>query len=154
YLFNVVPLRLPVAAITEGDQLVGLRLQRTRLEGGQAVPIDGAFEEMRAPLVISSIGSIPEPLEGVEQDGHLYRWADPDLGRLGGYDPVFSAGNVVTGKGNIVASRKHSVRVTSLVIESYLGLGNGRHEGEEALLAATTREADAATGELMATLSH
>jgi len=154
YLFSVVALRLPVAAITEGDRLVGLRLQRTRLENGQAVAIEGAFEDMRAPLVVSSIGSIPEPLEGVEQDGHLYRWADPDLGRLGGYDSVFSTGNVVTGKGNIVASRKHSVRVTSHVIESYLGLGNGRHEGEEALLVATTRETDAATDQLMATLSH
>jgi hypothetical protein len=100
----------------------------------------------------SSIGSVPEPMAGVEQDGHLYRWADPDLGRLGGYESVFSMGNVVTGKGNIVASRRHSVRVTSHVIESYLGLGNGRHEGEEALLAPTTRAADAAAMRLMATL--
>jgi len=116
------------------------------------VPVDGAFEELRAPLVVSSIGSVPEPMEGVEQDGHLYRWADPDLGRLGGYESVFSTGNVVTGKGNIVASRKHSVRVTTHVIEQYLGLGNGRHEGEETLLAEVTADADAAGKALMASL--
>ncbi len=152
YLFTVMPLRLPVAVLAEGERLAGLRLQRTRLEGGQAVPVEGAFEDVPAPLVVSSIGSVPEPMEGVEQDGHLYRWADPDLGRLGGYESVFSTGNVVTGKGNIVASRKHSLRVTSHVIESYLGLGNGRHEGEEALLGSENREADATGERLLAAL--
>ena len=152
YCFNVRAQRVPVGLLTEGDRLVGLRLQRTRVEGGQAVPVDGAFEELRAPLVVSSIGSVPEPMEGVEQDGHLYRWADSDLGRLGGYESVFSTGNVVTGKGNIVASRKHSVRVTTHVIEQYLGLGNGRHEGEETLLAEVTADADAAGKALMASL--
>ena len=152
YCFNVRAQRLPVGLLTEGDRLVGLRLQRTRVEDGRAVAIDGAFEEVRAPLVVSSIGSVPEPMEGVEQDGHLYRWADADLGRLGGYDSVFSTGNVVTGKGNIVASRKHSVRVTTHVIEQYLGLGNGRHEGEEALLAGAESEADDAARALMGSL--
>ncbi len=152
YLFTVTPLRMPVGLLTEGERLVGLRLQRTRVEGGRAVGIPGAFEEVRAPLVVSSIGSVPEPMEGVEQDGHLYRWADPELGRLGGYDSVFSTGNVVTGKGNIVASRRHSVRVTTHVIESYLGLGNGRHQGEEALLAQLTDDADAAVAQLAETL--
>ena len=152
YLFTVMPLRVPVEVLGDGDRLAGLRLQRTRLEGGQAVPVDGAFEDVCAPLVVSSIGSVPEPMGGVEQDGHLYRWTDPDLGRLDGYESVFSTGNVVTGKGNIVASRKHSVRVTSHVIEAYLGLGNGRHEGEEALLAAGGDAADAETDRLLATL--
>ena len=152
YLFTVMPMRIPVAVLADGDRLAGLRLQRTRLEGGQGVPVDGAFEDVRAPLVVSSIGSVPEPMGGVEQAGHLYRWADPDLGRLGGYESVFSTGNVVTGKGNIVASRKHSVRVTSHVIESYLGLGNGRHEGEEALLAPTRDAADSEADRLMAPL--
>jgi NADPH-dependent glutamate synthase beta subunit-like oxidoreductase len=154
YLFNVMPLRVPVGLLTAGDRLVGLRLQRTRIEGGQAVGIEGAVEDFRAPLVVSSIGSVPEPMEGVEQDGHLYRWADPELGRLGGYDSVFSTGNVVTGKGNIVASRKHSARVTTHVIEGYLGLGNGRHQGEEALLAQLTEDADEAVAQLAETLRH
>jgi hypothetical protein len=42
----------------------------------------------------------------------------------------------------------------SHVIEQYLGLGNGRHEGEEALLAETRGEADAAAARLMATLQR
>src|SRR5262249_15893787 len=125
YCFNVRAQRVPIGLLTEGDRLVGLRLQRTRVERGQPVPAAGPCEAPRRRVVVSPRGSGPEPMEGVEQDGHLYRWADPDLGRLGGYESVFSTGNVVTGKGNIVASRKHSVRVTTHVIEQYLGLGNG-----------------------------
>jgi len=152
YLFTVMPLRLPVGLLTKDDRLVGLRLQRTRLEGGQAVPVEGAFEEVRTPLVVSSIGSVPEPMEGVEQDGHLYRWTDADLGTLGGYETVFSTGNVVTGKGNIVASRKHSVRVTTHVIEDYLGLGNGRHQDEGALLEQLSGTPDVGTAQVEAAL--
>src|SRR5262245_35746849 len=154
YLFTVMPLRLPVGLLTEGDRLVGLRLQRTRLEGGQAVPVEGAFEEVCTPLVVSSIGSVPEPMEGVELDGHLYRWADADLGTLGGYETVFSTGNVVTGKDSIVAPSKHSVRVATHVIEDYLGLGNGRHQDEGAILEPLSGAPDAGTAQLEAALRH
>jgi hypothetical protein len=44
---------------------------------------------------------------------------------------VFSAGNVVTGKGNIIASRKHATKVASELIERFLGLGEEGHVGEE-----------------------
>src|SRR5262249_43678150 len=74
YGFGVRAQRVPVGPLPRGDRLVGLRLQRPRIEDGRAVPVAGAFEEVRAPLVVSSIGSVPEPMEGVEQDGHLYRW--------------------------------------------------------------------------------
>jgi hypothetical protein len=67
--------------------------------------------------VISSIGSIPEPIEGIETKGELFRFTDWELGRLDGHPNVFSAGNVVTGKGNIVASRKHAAAVASRVAE-------------------------------------
>jgi NADPH-dependent glutamate synthase beta subunit-like oxidoreductase len=123
YCFAVRPQRLPVGLLVEGDRLVGLRFQETRVEGGRAVPVPGAFEDVRAPLVVSSIGSVPEPLAGIAQDGVLYHFVDPHLGRLDGYETVFSAGNVVTGKGNIAVSRKHSISVTTHLIERFLGLG-------------------------------
>jgi NADPH-dependent glutamate synthase beta subunit-like oxidoreductase len=148
YCFTVCPLRLPVGLIVEGDRLAGLRFQRTRVEDGKAVPVDGAFEDVHAPLVVSSIGSIPEPMTGITMKHQLYQWADQQLGRLAGYETVFSAGNVVTGKGNIVASRKHSVAVSTHVIEQYLGVGNGKHDGEESLLAATTAGVDATASRL------
>lgn len=58
--------------------------QRMSLEGGRVVP--GPVEDVHEPLVVSSIGSVPEPTRGVEQEGRLYRWTAPDLGGLLGHD--------------------------------------------------------------------
>jgi len=82
-------------------------------------------EEVRGAQVISSIGSIPEPLEGVPQKGELYAYSDWDLGRLPDFPTLFSAGNVVTGKGNIVDSRKHARHVGQHVRDEYLKLVDG-----------------------------
>jgi ferredoxin--NADP+ reductase len=134
YCFQVCPQMMPVAPIVEGDRLAGLRFQKTEVVDGKAVGIDGAFEDVRAPQVISSIGSIPEPMPGIPQDGQFYRFADDELGSIEGFETVFSTGNVVTGKGNIKESRKHSMAVSSHLIESFLGLG-ADEQGEENLLA-------------------
>lgn len=121
YLFAVEPLRAPVGLIVEGDRLVGLRFARSAVEGGKLRTTD-EVSEVRAPFVISSIGSIPEPIPGIPEKGELYAFEDWELGRLAGWATLFSVGNVVTGKGNIVASRKHSRRVSKHLVESYLGL--------------------------------
>ena len=134
YCFTVCPLRAPVGLLVEKGRLAGLRFQRMRVEDDTPVPVAGAFEDVHAPLVVSSIGSIPEPMAGIPIHGQLYEWADDQLGRLAGYPTVFSVGNVVTGRGNILASRRHSASVSAHVIERFLGLGNGGPGGEEALL--------------------
>jgi hypothetical protein len=69
------------------------------------------------------------------------------VGKLDGFPSVFSVGNVVTGKGNIVASRKHAAHVSGSAIEHFLGVAaSGGHAGEEQLLdaahAAAAEEAD------------
>jgi NADPH-dependent glutamate synthase beta subunit-like oxidoreductase len=148
YAFRVRPLMVPVGMIVEGDRLVGLRFQHTRVENGKAVPIPGEIEDVRAPLVVSSIGSIPEPMAGIAQDGVLYRFIDRDLGRLKGYDTVFSTGNVVTGKGKIRDSRQHSVAVTTHLVERVLGLDG--HAGEEKLAEATTAGASETAAQVAA----
>ena len=134
YLFQVRPQCVPVGLLVENDRLVGLRFQRTEIAGARTIPVEGAIEEVRAPLVISSIGSIPAALPGIPQRGEVYDFTDPQLGRLAGYDTVFGAGNVVSGKGNILASRKHSIQVGTHVIEQFLGLNEDHHMGEEAAL--------------------
>lgn len=138
YLFDLRPQRVPVGLLVEGDRLVGLRFQRTDIVGSRVIPVEGAIEEVHAPLVISSIGSIPAPLPGIPQRGEVYDYTDRELGRVAGYDTVFGAGNVVTGKGNILASRKHSIQVGTHVIEQFLGLNEDHHEGEEAALDSIT----------------
>ncbi len=142
YLFRVQPLRLPVGLLEEDERLVGLRFQHTRVEAGQVVPVVGALEEVRAPLVVSSIGSIPEPMPGIRERDELYDFSDRELGRIAGYETVFGAGNAVTGKGNIAASRRHSIEVATHLIEEFLGLGQGTHDGEEQLLESITTPVD------------
>jgi NADPH-dependent glutamate synthase beta subunit-like oxidoreductase len=129
YRFKIEELCMPDALIVEDGRLAGLRFRRTRAEGGKVIPTDETFER-RGPYVISSIGSIPLPIEGIETRGELFRFTDWDLGRLEGFPTVFSAGNIVTGKGNIIASRKHAKRVSQIVAESFLGLANDGHAGE------------------------
>ena len=146
YRFEFEPLSAPDGLIVEDDRLVGLRFRRTRIEGGRVVPLDETFEA-RGAYVISSIGSIPEPLEGIPMKGELFAFDDWDLGRIEGYPTLFSAGNVVTGKGNIVASRKHASFVEEKV-ERFLGLDESGHEGEEELLDGDRERAAAVAGEV------
>ena len=135
YRFKVEPLCMPEGLIVEGDRLVGLRFRRTRAEGGRIIPTDETFER-RGAYVVSSIGSIPEAIGGIAMKGELFDFVDWDLGSLDGYPTVFSAGNVVTGKGNIVASRKHARGIGETIAKAFLGLGEG-HTGEEGLAEAT-----------------
>lgn len=133
YRFKIEPLSAPDGLIVENDRLVGLRFRRTKMENGKLVDTDETFER-RGSVVISSIGSIPEAIPGIDMKGELFAFSDWNLGRLDAYPNVFSAGNVVTGKGNIVASRKHAGHVAAEVIASFLGVGARGHAGEGALL--------------------
>jgi len=124
FLFKVRPLRAPHSLIIENDRVAGMRFARTRMDGGKLVQTD-ELEEVRGAQVISSIGSIPEPIEGVPMKGELYGYTDWDLGRLPDFPTLFAAGNVVTGKGNIVDSRKHAKHVGQHVRDHYLSVADG-----------------------------
>jgi NADPH-dependent glutamate synthase beta subunit-like oxidoreductase len=124
YLFHVRPLRAPHSLLIENGRVVGMRFAVTKMEGGKLVTT-AETEDVRGSQVISSIGSIPEPIEGVPQKGELYAYSDWDLGRLPDFPTLFAAGNVVTGKGNIVDSRKHARHVGNYVRDEYLKLANG-----------------------------
>ena len=151
YRFKFEPLSAPDELVVEGDRLVGLRFRRTKIEDGRVVTTDETFER-RGSCVISSIGSIPEPMPGIPMKGELYAFTDWNLGRLADYPSVFSVGNIVTGKGNIVASRKHAAQVAEEVIAKFLGLGEGGHAGEEALLEGASERAAASAEEIAAHL--
>lgn len=140
YRFKVVPLCAPDGLIVKDDRLVGLRFRRTKIENGRVVMQDETFD-VRAPAIISSIGSIPEPIEGIDMKGELFDFKDWDIGKLDGYPTVFSVGNVVTGKGNIVASRKHATQVSKEAIEAYLGVADENVDRAEAVQARAGKNA-------------
>src|SRR5260370_27778802 len=69
YLFRVQDRRMPIGLIVEEGRLAGLKLVETKVEGRRAEPIPGSEHELRAPLVVSSIGSVPEIIPGITMKG-------------------------------------------------------------------------------------
>jgi NADPH-dependent glutamate synthase beta subunit-like oxidoreductase len=153
YGFQVEPLSAPEALIVENERVVGLRLRRTKMENGKLVTTDETYER-RGAYVISSIGSIPEPIPGIPMKGELFAFTDWNAGRLDGYPNLFSVGNVVTGKGNIVASRKHAAHVYEDALASFLGLEEDGHTREAALASRAEAGARQTSGHVAAHLAH
>ena len=125
YLFRVQDRRLTTGLLVENGRLAGLKVAETKIDGRRAEAIPGSEQELRAPLVISSIGSVPEILPGIAMKGEYYTFADEELPRYTGCNNVFGVGNVVTGQGNIRVSLVHSQKVMNHLIENYMGISNG-----------------------------
>ena len=119
-LFEISPLHLPVDMIVEQDRLAGLVFEKMEIANG-SLRGTGERVSMRAPLVISSIGSIPEDL-GLAMVGDFYAFRDPEHGELAHHPNLYGVGNAVTGKGNLVVSRKHAGHVARHVAEQIAGI--------------------------------
>ena len=141
YLFRFQDRRLTTALVVENGRVLGLQVAETKIEGRRAEPIPGSEHELRAPLVISSIGSVPEFLPGIAMKGEYYTFTDEDLPRYSGADRVFGVGNVVTGQGNIRVSLVHSQKVTKQLIDSYLRAENASPAASVSFASAEARAA-------------
>ena len=120
YLVSFQDLSSPVAPIADGDRLVGVRFQKNAQVDGKLVATD-EHVDVATTFVVSSIGSIPELIPGVPAKGELYRWKDTETGALDGTThDVHGLGNVLTGKGNIIESRKSSKKVMAQLIDEAL----------------------------------
>ncbi|HKU39663.1 MAG TPA: hypothetical protein VJR89_15995 [Polyangiales bacterium] len=124
YLVRVRDCHAPVDALIEGDRMLGLRFRKTELVDGKLRELPGSDYDVRSPLIVSSIGSVPEPMPGVPTKGELYDYADWTTGALRGLRGVYGLGNVLTGKGNIKESRENAREVSQRTIEAYLGIGS------------------------------
>lgn len=141
--FRFFECHLPTGIIVENERMVGLKMRRTEIRDNKVVELPGSDLEVRAPMVISSIGSIPYEIKGIPMKGEFYTYKSWDTGELAGFDGVYGVGNVVTGKGNIAVSRRHGKAVSEHLIANYLGLGNAPlhvKEGVTAAADADTRE--------------
>jgi ferredoxin/flavodoxin---NADP+ reductase len=128
YLVHFEERCAPVGFVEQDGRLGGLVFQRTLVRDGRVSAVEGSDFEVRSPFVISSIGSVPEPLSGVPMKGELYDYADWETGALEGHPGVFGLGNVLTGRGNIKDSRQNAKFVAGHILESYLGVGEpGAH---------------------------
>jgi NADPH-dependent glutamate synthase beta subunit-like oxidoreductase len=142
FLFRVHPHAVARRLATDNGRVVGVVVARTEYQGRKLVTVEGTDETIPTPLVVSSIGSIPDPVPGIPMDGEFYKYEDWNVGKLAGWEGVFALGNVVTGKGNIAVSRKHGKFVAEHVMASYLGVA-APGQRVDALAAASERIADA-----------
>jgi ferredoxin/flavodoxin---NADP+ reductase len=135
YLFRFQDRRMTTGIIVENGRLVGLKLAETKVEGRKAEPIPGSEQELRTPLVVSSIGSVPEKLPGINMSGEYITFTGKDIPRYTALNRVFGVGNVVTGQGNIRVSLVHSQKVTKRVLE-----GMACNDGKTAAAAPASAE--------------
>ena len=124
YFVKFEELSRPVATIVEGERLTGIRFQKTEVVDGRVRGLGGTELDVHAPMVISSIGSIPKPIEGIPTRGELYHYDSWDTGEVHGLPGVFGLGNVLTGKGNIRDSRANAIEIIEKVVAAYLGVGD------------------------------
>src|SRR6266403_5116981 len=125
FLFEFQELRAPSGVIADDGVMVGVNFSRTEVADGQVRIVQEAAESAHAKLTISSIGSIPEPIQGIPQQGEVYTYVDREVGLLMDSETaVFAAGNVLTGKGNIKDSLESGTEIGIRVAEAYLGLSD------------------------------
>jgi len=121
YLFKIEESHAPVNTIVENGRLAGLVFQRTKAMDGNLQLLSGTEHEVKSPLIVSSIGSTPEPLPNLSSHGELLPIEDSEIGQIRGFKNVFALGNAVTGRGNIKESLLHSRQVSKRVMDDYLG---------------------------------
>jgi NADPH-dependent glutamate synthase beta subunit-like oxidoreductase len=122
FLVHFAPNHALKAPLLDDGRLCGLVFEQTRTVDGKLVTLPNSEQTYRADLVVSSIGSIPQPIAGVPMRGELIDFADHNTGRVRGFDAVFGLGNALTGKGNIKDSRRNALQISTHVAEAYLGL--------------------------------
>jgi ferredoxin--NADP+ reductase len=155
YLFRMRPLALPVALIVEDDRVAGVRFVATEMRDGKAVALPDQAFDLRSGLVVSAIGSLPEPLPGIVMNGTFYDYANWETGAYAPVPGVFGVGNVVTGRGNIKASEHHAKDVAHWLVEHYLGVqDDDAARSVDGLAAGAQARAEAAAASVAAHLAR
>jgi len=120
YLFEFIPLSIPVNFTEKEGKLTGVIFQKVAVENGKIKPLENSFFEIKTDLLISSIGSLPEEIEGLHYEYSSLKMRDEADYHVYGYGNVFAVGNAVTGKGNILESKKHGKQMTELIMDKHL----------------------------------
>ncbi len=122
YRVNIEPCTVARSCIVEQGMLKGLVFERSEIvEGKVRVQPESSFD-VRAPLIVSSIGSIPRPIAEIPMTGELYQFANRETGELADHPGVYGLGNVLTGQGNIRDSRQSALDISQTILDEYLGL--------------------------------
>ena len=117
FLFNVLECTQPVGLDIVDDNLEGLEVVKNEIIDNKPTQIENSNQILKANTIISSIGSLPEPIDGIPMNGSTYDIIDEDSGKFNSLDKVHGMGNAITGKGNIKASRISAKTVGDLTID-------------------------------------
>lgn len=116
YLFNFEEKCVPKGFEQKNGHLSRMTFERVQHKDYQGKP---EIFEFDTELVISSIGSLPEALPSIPYKGDYLRTYGEFGHKIEGFDNVFAIGNVVTGKGNIIDSKKHGREITGKILEGH-----------------------------------
>ncbi|MFK5958386.1 MAG: hypothetical protein QM495_05870 [Lutibacter sp.] len=120
YLFEFIPLSIPINFSEENNKLTGVVFHHITIEKGKFQPIKDSLFELKTEMLISSIGSVPEQLEGLEYEYSSLKMRKKADYHVAGFENVFAVGNAVTGRGNIQESKRHGKQMTALIIDKHL----------------------------------
>ncbi len=156
YMFKFIPRSVAKAIIEEDNTFKGMTFQRVDIVDGKLVERAGDTFDFRTGLLISSIGSLPKETPGLPIDGNMLRTYGEFGCRVEGFDNVFAVGNVATGRGNILESRKHGRMVTGRIIDEHLepGKADPMADKYEELFRAIESDVDRKIGSIEETLTH
>ncbi len=117
FLFKVAECTQPVDLSYEDNMLNGIEVIENEIIDGRLIAKENSNKILHGNTFISSIGSLPEPIQGIPMDGSTYNIIDEDSGKFDELDKVHGMGNAITGKGNIKASRVSAKTVGDLTID-------------------------------------
>ncbi len=117
FLFKVAECTQPVGLSYEDNMLNGIEVIENEIIDGKLIAKENSNKILHGNTFISSIGSLPEPIQGIPMDGSTYNIIDEDSGKFDELDKVHGMGNAITGKGNIKASRVSAKNVGDLTID-------------------------------------
>ena len=120
FMFEFIPLSSPIDKIEKNGVLKAIVFQKSKKENDKLIPIKDGLFELKTPLLISSIGSLPDKLVGLPYDGTNLKMKNANGYCVDGFSNVFAIGNAVTGRGNIQDSKKHGALMTNKIIDKHL----------------------------------
>ena len=123
FLFKVAECTQPVGLSYEDNILNGIEVIENKIIDGKLIAKENSNKILHGNTFISSIGSLPEPIQGIPMDGSTYNIVDEDSGKFDELEKVHGMGNAITGKGNIKASRVSAKTVGDLTIDLIHDIG-------------------------------
>ena len=117
FLFKVAECTQPVGLSYEDNILNGIEVIENEIIDGKLIAKENSNKILHGNTFISSIGSLPEPIQGIPMHGSTYNIVDEDSGKFDELEKVHGMGNAITGKGNIKASRVSAKTVGDLTID-------------------------------------